>query len=287
MGRVKFSVKLILLKFATPFKIGNGENYIDAITIYRAFIKALSYLGEPFDDIMNGSVKFSSTFPYKGELFIKMPFRQVVCQDRRKEKEIRSIQYVSLKTYEEIEPPYLMRCEGDKIIIQDRNKSRELRRDEILESYGKFGVDYRNRMDRLFSSSDPFSMPYFMPAGELAFLSSTWNKKLEEALKLLEITGIGGDRNLGYGKFKVVGYKDVDVNVNYEYKYATGRVYTESEFKAERFDVTPIIGGDIQINLVSQLFLLPLGSLVKNSKRMIVGDTNSIKNTVIIDPILL
>jgi CRISPR/Cas system CSM-associated protein Csm4 (group 5 of RAMP superfamily) len=194
MGRVRLSVKLIILKFATPFKIGNGENYIDAITIYRAFIKALSYLGEPFDDIMNGSIKFSSTFPYKGELFIKMPFRQVVCQDRRKEKEIRSIQYVSLKTYEEIEPPYLMECEGDKIIIQ---------------------------------------------------------------------------------------------GVNYEYKYATGRVYTESEFKAERFDVTPIIGGDIQINLVSQLFLLPLGSLVKNSKRMIVGDTNSIKNTVIIDPILL
>jgi|BEDMetMinimDraft_2_1075160.scaffolds.fasta_scaffold09587_2 Uncharacterized protein predicted to be involved in DNA repair (RAMP superfamily) len=287
MGRVKFSVKLILLKFATPFKIGNGENYIDAITIYRALIKALSFLGEPFDDIINGRVKFSSTFPYKGELFIKIPFREVKCQDRKKEKEIMSIQYVSLKTYEEIEPPYVMNCEGDKIIIQGKNKSRELRRDEILESYGKFGVDYRNRMDRLFSSSDPYSMPYFMPAGQLAFLSSTWNNKLEEALKLLEMTGIGGDRNLGYGKFKVVGYKDIDVNMNYEYKYATGRAYTESEFKAERFDARPIIGGDIQINLVSQLLLLPLGSLVKDSKRIVVGDTNSIRNTVIIDPILL
>lgn len=280
-------MKLIILKFITPFKIGNGENYIDAITIYRAFIKSLSFLGEPFDDIINGRVKFSSTFPYKGELFIKIPFRQVECQDRKKEKEIKSIQYISLKTYEEIEPPYVMKCEGDKIIIQGKNKSKDLRSDEIIENYGKFGVDYRNRMDRLFSSSDPFSTPYFMPAGELAFLSSTWDNKLEEALKLLEITGIGGDRNLGYGKFKVVGYKDVDVNVKYEYKYATGRVFTESEFMAERFDVTPIIGGDIQINLVSQLVLLPVGSLVKDSKRIIVGDTNSIRNTVIIDPILL
>lgn len=286
-------MKLIRIKFRTPFKIGQGENYVDAITIYRAFIKALSVLGEPFDDILDGKVKFSSTFPVvNGKLYIKTPYKKISCRENRElEKKLKSIQYMLFDKFKEYEPPYEFECEKEAVTLKDyRGKELKMSPDTIqdvfMQGYGDYVVNYRNRMDRLALSSDPFSFVSFMPKGELGFLSTTWDKRLERALRLLEISGIGGDRNLGYGKFEVVSIDDFDYSPpNRAYKYVTSRAFTDSDFLAERFDRVSGIGGDINTVVLPLMVLLPVGSLVKQVVRRVERVSND--NVVIIDPITL
>ena len=279
-------MKLITLTFITPFSIGEKENYVDAITLYRAFIKALSLLGEPFDDILEGKVKFSSAFPvYKEKLFLRMPYRTIKCEDRAKEKQLRKIGYLNSEVLEKIPPPYTIECRKDGDYIVGKDGEMMLGKESYLVSYGDFIVDYKNRMDRLNNSADIYSISAFIPHTDVGFLATSWDNRLERALKLLEKLGIGKDRNLGYGKFKVKGVKDFDIKVaGNEYKYATGRVYTEGEFLAERFDRLQIIGGDSDVVLHSLLVLLPVGSLVKEVKRLKIEKGN---NVVIVDPVVI
>ena len=63
---------------------------------------------------------------------------------------------------------------------------------------------------------------------DMGFLAQGWNKKLGRALRLLSETGIGGDRNLGYGRFRVVGEGEIDVgDFESEYRYLTARGWAE------------------------------------------------------------
>ncbi|WP_244988757.1 hypothetical protein [Saccharolobus shibatae] len=98
-------MKLIVIRFTSPFKIAERENYIDSITLYRAFIKALSLLGESFDEIKNSEVKFSSMFPIvNNKLYLKIPFKTIQCDSRDMEKELKKIEYIDVGILEEVEP---------------------------------------------------------------------------------------------------------------------------------------------------------------------------------------
>ncbi|MEM1627591.1 MAG: hypothetical protein QXV69_10110 [Sulfolobaceae archaeon] len=280
-------MKLITLKFTSPFIIGERENYVDAITLYRAFIKMLSLLGEPFDEITNQGVKFSSTFPVSnGKLYIKIPYRRVRCDDRNREKELKKIEYIEAEVLKMTSPPYTLECrkDGDYLIGYDGNEIKL--GSNFLKRYGDFIVQYKNRMDRLNNSADIYSVTAFMPRTDVGFLATNWNNKLEKALKLLGRLGIGKDRNLGYGKFLVKEVREIDLTLsgNRPYKYVTGRAYTEGEYLTERLERVQIIGGDSNVVLHSILVLLPTGSLVKETKRIVL---NKGDNVVIVDPIIL
>ncbi|WP_016729968.1 type III-A CRISPR-associated RAMP protein Csm4 [Saccharolobus islandicus] len=280
-------MKLIIVKFTSPFKIAERENYIDAITLYRAFIKALSLLGETFDEIKNGEVKFSSMFPIvDNKLYLKMPFKTIQCDNRDMEKELKKIEYIDVNILKEVEPPYRLECRGTEKYVKGINGKEIKLESNYLSSYGETIVEYKNRMDRLVNSADIYASPSFMPKHEMGFLSTNWNDKLDKTLRLLEKLGIGKDKNLGYGRFTVKEIKDYNLSFpeKRQYKYVTGRAYTEHEFLAERLDKVQILGGDISPVLFNTLILLPIGSLVKNIKRILLEKEN---NIVIIDPILL
>jgi len=279
------SMKLITLKFTSPFKVSGAEKYIDAITLYRAFINALSLLGESFDEIEEGKVKFSSTFPVKeGKLYLKIPFRTISCGDREVEKSMKGIEYVDADLFKKVKPPLVLECEGKEKYVRGAVGSERLDSSYFLTSHGKVVVEYKNRMDRMNNSADIYSISSFMPEHEMAFLATTWDYKLDKALKLLERTGLGKERNLGYGRFVVKSVKDYDLTVGGEYKYVTGRAYTEGEFLAENFDTAHMLGGDVSLIILQGYVLLPVGSLVKNTKR--IYDERE-GNVVIVDPITL
>jgi CRISPR type III-A-associated RAMP protein Csm4 len=281
-------MKLITVRFVSPFKIGEREDYVDAITLYRAFIKALAMLGEDFSEIVEGKVKFSSMFPVSnGTLYVKTPYRKVECKDREKEKRLKRISFISIDVLKELEPPYTFRCRenSDEIYVQDlSNKERQLGTTDYLESHGRTIVEYKNRMDRINHSADIYSTPSFMPTYDMGFLATGWNDKLDRALRLLEKLGIGKDRNLGYGKFVVKGVTDFDLSLNWRYKYVTGKAYPKGEFLAERFVRVQIIGGDVSPVFFPIFVLLPPGSLVKKTERKVERRDD---NVVIVDPIAL
>ncbi|MGC9105435.1 MAG: type III-A CRISPR-associated RAMP protein Csm4 [Thermoprotei archaeon] len=281
-------MKLITVRFVSPFKIGEREDYVDAVTLYRAFIKALAMLGESFSEIMEGKVKFSSMFPViNGTLYVKTPYRKVECKDREKDKRLRRIGFIRVDVLKKAEPPYTFRCRenSDEIYVQDYNNQEfALKGSDYLESHGRTIVEYKNRIDRVNHSADIYSTPSFMPAYDMGFLATEWNGKLERALRLLEKLGIGKDRNLGYGKFVVKGVTDFDISLSWRYKYVTGKAYTEGDFLAERFDRAQIIGGDVSPVFFPIFVLLPPGSLVKETKRLVERRDD---NVVIVDPIAL
>jgi CRISPR-associated RAMP protein, Csm4 family len=278
-------VKLITLKFTSPYSIGERENHIDAITLYRALIKALTLLEEPFDEIKNGEVKFSSTFPVvNGKLYLKIPYRIVKCTDRDKEKMLKKIEYIDADIFKKVSPPYTLECENDVGYLVGDGEKVKLD-SNFLQSYGESVVQYKNRMDRVNNSADIYSTSSFIPNTPVGFLATGWNNRLEKALKLLEKLGIGKDRNLGYGRFTVQEVKDIDLTLpNREYKYVTGRAYTEGEYLSEKLERAQIIGGDMDAVLHSILVLLPVGSLIKETKRIVLEKNN---NIVIVDPIAL
>ena len=309
--------KLITVKFETPFKIGRGETYIDAFTLYRAFIKALSMLGEDFREIVENKVKFSSAFPViNGKLFLKVPPKKVNVKDRILEKKLKKVEYISQDLLKEVleKKKDLSKVEIKVIEVSKDDEDNDLigitidgvpahvyknvivrNKEEKVEIKGDYVTEYKNRISRVSQMSDIFTIVGYFPHYTMGFIVSDWNDKLERALRLLEKTGIGGERSIGFGKFKVVEERNTDTNIaNGEkdrIKYATGRVYTEGEFVTERLEKISGYAGDTLVTVMPQLILLPAGSLLKESKRIgeNINQNKNINqnNIVIVDPILL
>jgi len=298
--------KLITVKFESPFKIGRGENYIDAFTLYRAFIKSLSMLGEDFSEVVEGSVKFTSTFPViNGKLFLKVPPKKVNVKDRVLEKKLKKVDYISLDLLKkikerkknlskvEIKASEVVNDEFINIEIDGINafvyENAIVEKEEKVDIKGDYVIEYKNRISRVTQMSDIFTIVGYLPHYTLGFIASRWDGKLERALHLLERTGIGGERSIGFGRFKVVKKEDIDVKIENEekgtIKYSTGRVYTNGRFVAERLEKISGYAGDFIVTVMQQLVLLPAGSMLEEYERKVIKINQS--NIAIIDPILL
>ena len=298
--------KLITIKFESPFKIGRGENYIDAFTLYRAVIKALSMLGEDFSYIAEGNVKFSSAFPViNGKPFLKMPPKKVNVKDRVLEKKLKKVEYISLdllkrikekkNDFSKVEIKVDEKVEDEFIKIEIDGihalayKNAIVEKEEEIDIEGDYVAEYKNRISRVSQMSDIFTVVGYLPHYTMGFIASDWNNRLEKALRLLERTGIGGERNIGFGKFKVVKEEDIGITIANEekgtIKYSTGRVYTNGKFVAERLEKISGYAGDTIVTVMPQLILLPAGSLLEEYERKVIQIYQS--NVAIIDPILL
>jgi len=300
--------KLITVEFESPFKVGRGENYIDAFTLYRAFIKSLSMLGEEFSELVEGNVKFSSTFPViNGKLFLKVPPKKVNVKDRVLEKKLKKVEYISLDLLKKIKErkkelskieivaiekvangPIKIEIDGTIDAFVYENAIVENEKEKVCIK-GESITEYKNRISRVSQMSDIFTIVAYLPHYTMGFLASDWNERLERALRLLEKTGIGGERNIGFGKFKVIKEEDVDIKIANEgkdpIKYSTGRVYTDSTFVVERLEKISGYTGDTLVTVMPQLVLLPAGSLLDKYERKVIRINKN--NIVIIDPILL
>ncbi|WP_252896934.1 hypothetical protein [Metallosphaera hakonensis] len=179
-------MKLITLKFLSPFKIGEKENYVDSITLYRAFIKALTLLGYSFEEIRKGDVKFSSTFPVvSNRPYLKIPFRRVECNERTMDKELRKIEYIDVDILRSVEPPYLLQCQGERRYLVGNGVERLELENKYLTSHGGIIVEYKNRIDRLVNSADIYTSPSFMPKHDLGFFCYHVGQRIRQGLKAL------------------------------------------------------------------------------------------------------
>jgi CRISPR type III-A-associated RAMP protein Csm4 len=314
--------KLVKLEFISPFRIGD-ENYIDAITIYRAMIDSLSELNEDFEPLVEGKIKFSSVFPLKkSKLFLKMPYKRINCQsDRSLEKDLKKLEYINYEILQEYEPPYEIICNGSDVKLLNYNKEKELNLDKdydgkfkdflMVNDVVKYDVKYRNRIDRLTNSDDPFTYYGYKYTKEVGFLVTGWNNSLEKAIKILEKKGFGSDKSVGYGKFKFKETTDININLkwNVNLKYLTGRAYAEGkigvDIYTDKLDKVAIFADGGLNKVISYMVLLPTGSLVKNTLPKILGENKKgdimeikdlstlpkilgeISNLIIIDPIFL
>ena len=281
---------LVRLRFESPVRVGN-EDLIDAITLFRALMSSLAQLGEDFSELL-GEVRLSALYPViNGVPYLKVPVRRVKCdRDRREEKEAKSREFIALPKLVEVlklKPPAAVECSGENYVWDDGQKRVEVKRGETLKlgDFAERVVVYRNRIDRVTGAADPFSFPAVVYKTEMGFLAQGWSRKLGRALKLLSETGIGGDRNLGYGRFEMVGEKEIDVgDFRSEYKYLTARGWAEGDFVAERLDNVAIYaGGNISMG-VYMLTLLPAGSLAKDVKPLVLRDE---KQAVVVNPVTM
>jgi len=232
------------------------------------------------------------------------------------EKKLKKVEYISQDLLEEVleKKKDLSKVEIKVIEVSKDDKGNDLigitidgvpayvyknvivrNKEEDVEIKGEYVTEYKNRISRVSQMSDIFAIVGYFPQYTMGFIASEWNNKLERALRLLEKAGIGGERSIGFGKFKVVEERNTDIKIangeKERIKYATGRVYTEGEFVAERLEKISGYAGDTLVTVMPQLILLPAGSLLKESKRIEenINQNKSINqnNIVIVDPILL
>jgi len=263
-------------------------------------------LGEDFGEVVEGSVKFTSTFPViNGKLFLKMPPKKVNVKDRVLEKKLKKVDYISLdllkkikerkknlskveiKANEEVEGEFInIEIDGINAFVYE---NAIVEKEEKVEIKGDYVTEYKNRICRVTQMSDIFTIVGYFPHYTMGFIASRWDGKLERALHLLERTGIGGERSIGFGRFKVVKMEDIDVKIANEekgtIKYSTGRVYTNGRFVAERLEKISGYAGDFIVTVMPQLVLLPAGSMLEEYERKVIKINQS--NIAIIDPILL
>ncbi|BBG27755.1 type III-A CRISPR-associated RAMP protein Csm4 [Sulfuracidifex tepidarius] len=292
------TMKLVHLNFISPFRIGKGENYIDAITVYRAFIKAYSLLGYDISEIVDDAkVKFSSLFPMnQGRLILRSPVKIVECNDRRIEKTIKGASFIDFEVLKSAVLPLKVSCDGNQGIKIEGVKDQVNVVRGVISMSGEVHVrsfqatQFNAFIDRPTNSAVPFSITsFFLEDGGI--LVSGWNRRVESALSLLSETGFGGKRSIGFGKFKLIKVEEFQNfrlrmrNPSQEWKYLTGRGFTEGEFIAERLDKVNGISGDVNPVLLPVMGLLPAGSLLRKSERVVKWIARD--NVLVIDPITL
>ncbi len=319
-------MKLVKLKFRTPFKVGR-DDYIDAILIYRALMSVLAYMGVDPLYVINKGVKVSSVLPFIGEPLFFSPPKKVYCKDRRTDKDrrtekaIKKANYVTKKVLENIKESgkFEITCKDNAIMLNDKIEVKlaqgviyadekavqnELQKRTEEGLFNK-RVDYKNRMDRISNTADIYTVASYYPTTEMAIIVENYDEVIGKGIKLLGKLGIGGERSIGYGKFEVTGVEDFNFNfTSGSYYYLTGRGFTKEGFIADRFErVTGIAGSFANVITLPLLILIPRGSLVKSPCKAVLGYdsewkdiTNklsdsqfmsNVKNVIIIDPIVI
>lgn len=169
----------------------------------------------------------SSAFPYCGEIyFLPRPLLPMegINDDPAIGKTLKKIRFVSQTLFEK----FIARQPVGDYLLQDGPGGKQLRRDLILQSSTAWLADSdltsslpenrviwkdvtqpRVAISRAGSRSTPFGAGrvqfaagcglYFMAK----FQDETWRSKVEDALALLSAEGIGGERSVGNGQFRL------------------------------------------------------------------------------------
>jgi len=212
-------VFLYKLKFKSPLHVGfreefleSTEDYIHSDTLFSAFCNSylLFYgekkLNELLEKFKTGQPPFliSSSFYWIGnELYFPIPLNQFPA-----EKEFKKVKFIDMTNFEKIR-------EGKK--IEELMKSEDIEKlNKDLSSAIQRNIIPRVRINRLNKKTEyfHFSEITFSQNSGLFFLvefkESSFQKEFDAVLNLLGDEGLGGDRTVGKGLFKVVEKKKIE-----------------------------------------------------------------------------
>ncbi len=214
--------KIFKLHFTSPLHIGDRHEddgsslkIIHSDTLYAALLACMAKTGQTIPDDGDLGFTVSSLFPYfqrdkesQPIYFLPMPMKAQPTEisDVSMVKKVKKLLWVDVAFYEKIlssdglsdaftsniQEVYLT----NEQLPQDNNGSREFIRSEVSQ---------RVTLDSRTGEED--ALPYYVDKilfryeSGLYFLAEGDTDKLEKALKILSIEGIGTDRNVGFGFF--------------------------------------------------------------------------------------
>lgn len=193
------------LSFNTGVHLGEGRlsdsgSSISADTLFSAFCKEiLSSMGEEklrvfVEEVKEGKLKFTDCFPYKGNsYFLPKPLLAVRFPEEnfmKNRKISKKMQYIDVKEY----ASYL---EG--VIDLDRYE---------VPTFGKSGLKVSNSIEKGEATPYHIGVFHFYKDSGLYFISADDNsiafEIFMEVLEGIGLTGIGGKRSSGLGKFDII-----------------------------------------------------------------------------------
>ena len=219
------------LKFITPVHFGNNSLTSStqtclADTLFSAIcIKWIEIFGncnELIQNVEEDRCLLSDTFPYiKNQLYLPKPitlmdskFKGNDTIDRKKMKRIKYIPIDKINEYikfltnnHEIDFKLDMKfCEEELI-----KKSSILRKNEVLENNNIKNTEIYNVSVYRFLNNCGL---YFILRCE-----DSLKQKIDIAMDSLSLSGLGGKRSLGYGKFEFESFESDQINLNYKSNY--------------------------------------------------------------------
>lgn len=218
--------KIYKLHFTAPLHIsdqhedlGNSQKFIQSDTLYAALMSCLAKKGENLPEDGDLGFTVSSLFPFFQKeknsapvyfLPIPMQSKQANLADVTKAKKVKKVQWIDSNLYSSvlsgeslfdgadsylpyIKESYLTTYE----LPEDINSNREFVRSEVSQR-----VTLKSRTGE--EDAKPFYVDkiLFRYQAGLYFIAEGDTARLEKALSLLSMEGIGTDRNVGYGFFE-------------------------------------------------------------------------------------
>lgn len=255
MNSVRF--KIYRLHFTAPLHISDQREdasislkTIHSDTLHAALISCLAKVGKPVPEDADLGCVISDLFPYYQQkqdseptYFLPMPLQSALPQlaDPADAKKVKKVQWVDSRLYGQLLQGEIKLFSGKRedldliqasyltktILPKDAKGSNEFVRSEVMQ---RVKIEDRTGktpalpyyVDRI--SFKDYSGLYFLASGEITLL--------EEALRILEMEGVGTDRYVGYGFFK--SEKDendlvIDVPDDAHYHVALSMFIPESE----------------------------------------------------------
>jgi len=224
MSSVRF--KIYRLHFTAPLHISDqredasiSQKTIHSDTLHAALISCLAKVGKHVPEDGDFGCVISDLFPYYQQkkdseptYFLPMPFQSTLPQlaDPADAKKVKKVQWVDAKLYSDllngkkffrgnsedlkmVQASYLTKTE----LPLDAKGSRDFVKSEVMQR-----VKIEDR-----SGKEP-ALPYYVDRisfkdySGLFFLASEDTTRLDEALQILAMEGIGTDRYVGYGFFE-------------------------------------------------------------------------------------
>lgn len=218
--------KIYKLHFTAPLHIsdqhedlGNSQKFIQSDTLYAALMSCLAKKGENLPEDGDLGFTVSSLFPFFQKeknsapvyfLPIPMQSKQANLADVTKAKKVKKVQWIDSNLYSSvlsgeslfdgadsylpyIKESYLTTYE----LPEDINSNMEFVRSEVSQR-----VTLKSRTGE--EDAKPFYVDkiLFRYQAGLYFIAEGDTARLEKALSLLSMEGIGTDRNVGYGFFE-------------------------------------------------------------------------------------
>lgn len=209
---------LIKLTNLTPLHIGTGkENYdfsasdlqSDTLSAALAALRAQNGKAEDLEQFLN-SFTLSSAFPFWKERYFlpkpqgKMDVSVAGKEEHEYRKKLKKVKFVESSLWQEL-------AAGKSVTVNDN----QLQKEFLLKECVEFKTIYKSQVNQRVSvpradgqDAEPFFFDwrYFdAEAGLFCLTDATGDllKEIEQLFELLGENGIGTDRNVGGGKFKV------------------------------------------------------------------------------------
>lgn len=185
-------MRYVVVEFEGPFRVGKWSlhdalDYVPSDTIYGA-LRSLSALG-----VSHEVELVSSAYPMLGG----EPTLPVTPEQRRKltgRKELKKVRFLPLSCWRGFT------VDGGELLCGSRRFSVE----ELTE-WGSYVVAPRNSLSRHTLNANPYRVTSFLPHVRYVI----YYVGRPEAFGLLGMLGVGGERSVGMGRFRVVDRGEV------------------------------------------------------------------------------